>query len=50
MQGDKAGTPIHLQLRSEQVEKKDVFDSDSFDAVQFINKIYPDGEKGIIHQ
>ena len=47
MQGDKSGdahAPIHFQLKSEVVEKKDVFDSESFDAVQFINKIYPDGE------
>lgn len=40
-----SSAPIHLHLRSEVVEKKDVFDSDTFDAVQFINKIYPDGEK-----
>lgn len=41
--GDKGDhAPHFLQLRHE--EKKDVFDSDAFDAVHFINKIYPDGE------
>ena len=33
--------PLTLSLPSER--KPDVFDSEDFDAVKFINQIYPDG-------
>jgi hypothetical protein len=41
----QAGSAATVTLKSPFQRKTDVFDSEDFDPVKFVNQIYPDGEQ-----